>query len=151
MTQSSPRSAIAMNRSKQRRLEEPRKRVSTTCTNCRERHLKCDGGPVCSRCRADDRQCVFILSRRGRRPSVKHDTINKAARLSDLRSSTKSEGDNVETGSESAIPEESNQSPSRSSESPSLPSLSKFSAFFIRTLSSRVFYIRNAFNAKYSF
>ncbi|KKZ67742.1 hypothetical protein EMCG_06609 [[Emmonsia] crescens] len=104
-----------MNRSKQRRLEEPRKRVSTTCTNCRERHLKCDGGPVCSRCRADDRQCVFILSRRGRRPSVKHDTITKAARLSDLRSSTKSEGDNVETGSESAIPEESNQSPSRSS------------------------------------
>ncbi|EGC45865.1 C6 transcription factor [Histoplasma capsulatum var. duboisii H88] len=103
-----------MNRSKQRKLEEPKKNVSTTCTNCRERHLKCDGGPVCSRCRADDRQCVFVLSRRGRRPSIKHGAINKAARLSDLRSSTRSEGENVETASELTIPEGSNQSSSRS-------------------------------------
>lgn len=115
-----------MNRSKQRKLEEPKKNVSTTCTNCRERHLKCDGGPVCSRCRADDRQCVFVLSRRGRRPSIKHGAINKAARLSDLRSSTRSEGENVETASELTIPEGSNQSSSRSSEfslslPPSLP------------------------------
>ncbi|PGH11195.1 hypothetical protein AJ79_05037 [Helicocarpus griseus UAMH5409] len=103
-----------MNRSKQRKLEEPKKRVSTTCTNCRERHLKCDGGPICSRCRADDRQCVFVVSRRGRRPSVKQEAANKAARLSDLRSSTRSDGDNAETGSESAIPEETNRSSSRS-------------------------------------
>ncbi|EEH36440.1 hypothetical protein PAAG_06858 [Paracoccidioides lutzii Pb01] len=104
-----------MNQPKQRRLEEPKKRVSTTCTNCRERHLKCDSGPVCSRCRVDGRQCIFILSRRGRRPSVKHDTISNAAQLSDLRSNSKSEGDNVETGSESALHEETNRSSTRSS------------------------------------
>ncbi|KAK2744888.1 hypothetical protein FQN55_006450 [Onygenales sp. PD_40] len=98
-----------MNRSKQRKLESPKspkKRVSTTCTNCRQRHLKCDGGPICSRCRADDRPCVFVISRRGRRPSMKGDTMRRVARLSDI--SDKSEMDRGESGSlgESAILED---------------------------------------------
>ncbi|KAK2795958.1 hypothetical protein FQN50_009663 [Emmonsiellopsis sp. PD_5] len=106
-----------MNRSKQRKLESPKspkKRVSTTCTNCRERHLKCDGGPICSRCRADDRPCVFVISRRGRRPSMKADTAKRVARLSDI--SDKSEMDRGESGSlgESAILEDRSSTRSNS-------------------------------------
>jgi hypothetical protein len=48
-----------------------RTKVSNTCTNCRERHLKCDGGPVCSRCRADGSSCIFIASRRGYRMNAR--------------------------------------------------------------------------------
>ncbi|EER44457.1 C6 transcription factor [Histoplasma capsulatum H143] len=47
-------------------------------------------------------------------PALSTVPINKAARLSDLRSSTRSEGENVETASELTIPEGSNQSSSRS-------------------------------------
>ena len=32
---------------------------STTCVLCRERHLKCSGGPVCSRCEAEKLPCTF--------------------------------------------------------------------------------------------
>ena len=39
--------------------------ISTTCTNCRERHLKCSGGPSCARCGWQGISCVFQQSRRG--------------------------------------------------------------------------------------
>ncbi|PGH14555.1 hypothetical protein AJ80_05875 [Polytolypa hystricis UAMH7299] len=63
-----------MHRTKQNLLDAPKSRLSSTCTNCRERHLKCDGGPTCSRCRTDGRSCVFVVSRRGRRPGSRLDT-----------------------------------------------------------------------------
>ena len=44
-------------------------KISAVCTNCRERHLKCDGGPLCSRCRNEGAQCIFRPSRRGMRPT----------------------------------------------------------------------------------
>lgn len=50
-------------------------RVSHVCSNCRERHLKCDGGPVCSRCRNEGVPCVFKLSRRGKRPPKRQKSI----------------------------------------------------------------------------
>ncbi|KAK9478388.1 hypothetical protein V1514DRAFT_357261, partial [Lipomyces japonicus] len=40
--------------------------VSSTCLACRARHLKCDGiVPVCGRCSAQARECVYVKSRRG--------------------------------------------------------------------------------------
>mgnify|MGYP004500676749 CR=1 FL=1 len=39
--------------------------VAVACVPCRSRHLKCDGGVRCSRCRADDVDCTYIKSRRG--------------------------------------------------------------------------------------
>ncbi|KAK9484354.1 hypothetical protein V1527DRAFT_470314 [Lipomyces starkeyi] len=40
--------------------------VSAACLSCRSRHLKCDAGiPVCLRCRENNRECVYVKSRRG--------------------------------------------------------------------------------------
>lgn len=48
--------------------------VAVACVPCRSRHLKCDGGAVCSRCKADGVDCNYIKSRRGwkgkRKPKV---------------------------------------------------------------------------------
>ena len=41
------------------------------CVACRERHLKCDGKPRCSRCLDSDQSCLYVQSRRGHRPSRK--------------------------------------------------------------------------------
>ena len=43
--------------------------LSPVCASCRERHLKCSGGPICERCNNDGVACVFEKSRRGRRPA----------------------------------------------------------------------------------
>lgn len=40
-------------------------------SNCRERHLKCDGGPVCSPRRAGGSSCIFIPSRLGYRTNAR--------------------------------------------------------------------------------
>lgn len=42
--------------------------VSVACVACRSRHLKCDGGSPCSRCKADSTECNYVKSRRGWRP-----------------------------------------------------------------------------------
>lgn len=39
--------------------------VAVACVPCRSRHLKCDGGVRCSRCKADGVDCTYIKSRRG--------------------------------------------------------------------------------------
>lgn len=39
--------------------------VAVACVPCRSRHLKCDGGVRCSRCRTDNVECTYIKSRRG--------------------------------------------------------------------------------------
>jgi hypothetical protein len=40
--------------------------VPLACTNCRERHLKCDGSqPTCSRCEEGQHTCRYVRSRRG--------------------------------------------------------------------------------------
>ena len=39
--------------------------VAVACVPCRSRHLKCDGGVRCSRCRAEGSDCTYIKSRRG--------------------------------------------------------------------------------------
>lgn len=47
-------------------------RIALACISCRSKHLKCDAAtPVCSRCRADDKQCTYLKSRRGGRRSRK--------------------------------------------------------------------------------
>ena len=43
-------------------------KMSPVCTNCRERHLKCSGPPLCTRCKNEGSQCIFVPSRRGKRP-----------------------------------------------------------------------------------
>ncbi|KAH9863822.1 hypothetical protein J1614_009754 [Plenodomus biglobosus] len=44
---------------------QSRASVAVACVPCRSRHLKCDGGVRCSRCRADNVECTYIKSRRG--------------------------------------------------------------------------------------
>ena len=44
---------------------------SKTCVSCRERHLKCTGGPLCARCAKEGLPCLSKQSRRGqRRPEL---------------------------------------------------------------------------------
>ena len=43
------------------------RKISQTCVSCRERHLKCSGSPVCTRCAAEGSACQFKPSRRGQR------------------------------------------------------------------------------------
>ena len=56
--------------------------MSQVCSNCRDRHLRCDGGPLCSRCKNEGVACVFKPSRRGMRPS------NRRKSMLDHRSSS---------------------------------------------------------------
>ena len=42
-------------------------RVSSVCNNCRNRHLRCSGSPVCIRCAKESTPCVFRPSRQGQR------------------------------------------------------------------------------------
>jgi hypothetical protein len=51
------------------RMEGRRIKLSPVCTNCREKHLRCDGAPQCSRCKRTGAECVFVASRRGMRPN----------------------------------------------------------------------------------
>ncbi len=51
----------------------------TTCVNCRERHLKCSGGPSCRRCAKEGRECLFKPSRRGHRKARPKRTTNPTA------------------------------------------------------------------------
>ncbi|KAI8933549.1 hypothetical protein NX059_009285 [Plenodomus lindquistii] len=44
---------------------QSRASVAVACVPCRSRHLKCDGGVRCSRCRTDNVECTYIKSRRG--------------------------------------------------------------------------------------
>ncbi|KAF1914215.1 hypothetical protein BDU57DRAFT_519081 [Ampelomyces quisqualis] len=44
---------------------QARASVAVACVPCRSRHLKCDGGVRCSRCRTDNVECIYIKSRRG--------------------------------------------------------------------------------------
>ena len=44
---------------------QARTSVAVACVPCRSRHLKCDGGVRCTRCRADGVDCTYIKSRRG--------------------------------------------------------------------------------------
>jgi hypothetical protein len=44
---------------------QARASVAVACVPCRSRHLKCDGGVRCSRCRTDQVECTYIKSRRG--------------------------------------------------------------------------------------
>jgi hypothetical protein len=50
-------------------VEGRRIKLSPVCTNCREKHLRCDGAPQCSRCRRNGAECIFVPSRRGMRPN----------------------------------------------------------------------------------
>lgn len=49
-------------------------RISPVCNKCRDRHLKCDGGPQCSRCWQEGAICQFRPSRRGMRRSSQRDS-----------------------------------------------------------------------------
>ncbi|KAJ4345129.1 hypothetical protein N0V95_005901 [Ascochyta clinopodiicola] len=56
--------------------------VAVACVPCRSRHLKCDGGVRCSRCRADGVDCTYIKSRRGwkgKRKTKQEDQISPVA------------------------------------------------------------------------
>jgi hypothetical protein len=45
--------------------DQTRASVAVACVPCRSRHLKCDGGVRCSRCRTENVECTYIKSRRG--------------------------------------------------------------------------------------
>lgn len=55
------------------------------CMACRSKHLKCDGKtPVCTRCAASDRECIFVQSRRGFNGSQKRQTTQPTATPSEV-------------------------------------------------------------------
>lgn len=60
---------------------QSRTSVAVACVPCRSRHLKCDGGIRCSRCRADDVECTYIKSRRGWKGKRKKNGENGASSL----------------------------------------------------------------------
>jgi len=53
------------NNQKEPKSDQARVSVAVACVPCRSRHLKCDGGVRCSRCRTDNVDCTYIKSRRG--------------------------------------------------------------------------------------
>jgi hypothetical protein len=64
-------------------MEGRRPKLSPVCINCREKHLRCDGAPQCSRCRRNGAECIFVASRRGMRPNRTNPSTNTAPGLSD--------------------------------------------------------------------
>jgi hypothetical protein len=63
--------------------EEDRKRANKACLNCRSRKAKCefDGDSTnCVRCQREDKQCVFIASRRGGRSNVEKGRLARLRR-----------------------------------------------------------------------
>ena len=58
--------------------------VAVACVPCRSRHLKCDGGVRCSRCRAEGVDCTYIKSRRGWKGKRKRPGENGTASEYDL-------------------------------------------------------------------
>ena len=56
---------VQKNNQKQSNNDQTRASVAVACVPCRSRHLKCDGGVRCSRCRTDNVECTYIKSRRG--------------------------------------------------------------------------------------
>jgi hypothetical protein len=44
---------------------------SATCVGCRERHLKCSGGPLCVRCARDAIPCLFRQSHQGQSKAIR--------------------------------------------------------------------------------
>jgi hypothetical protein len=66
------------NSQKQSCNEQPRASVAVACVPCRSRHLKCDGGVRCSRCKTDNVECTYIKSRRGWKGKRKNKEENGA-------------------------------------------------------------------------
>jgi hypothetical protein len=61
-----PKSDSAQSNGQNGQSAQPaRSSVAVACVPCRSRHLKCDGGVRCSRCRTDGVECTYIKSRRG--------------------------------------------------------------------------------------
>lgn len=58
--------------------DQTRASVAVACVQCRSRHLKCDGGAQCSRCRTDNVECTYIKSRRGWKGKRKNKDDNTA-------------------------------------------------------------------------
>ncbi|KAJ5055783.1 hypothetical protein J3E74DRAFT_411336 [Bipolaris maydis] len=58
--------------------DQARASVAVACVQCRSRHLKCDGGAQCSRCRTDNVECTYIKSRRGWKGKRKNKDDNTA-------------------------------------------------------------------------
>jgi hypothetical protein len=58
---------------------QARASVAVACVPCRSRHLKCDGGVRCSRCRTDNVDCTYIKSRRGWKGKRKNKEDNGGA------------------------------------------------------------------------
>ncbi|KAI2481314.1 Zn2/Cys6 DNA-binding protein [Pyrenophora tritici-repentis] len=66
------------NSQRQSNNEQTRASVAVACVPCRSRHLKCDGGVRCSRCRTDNVECTYIKSRRGWKGKRKNKDENGA-------------------------------------------------------------------------
>ncbi|KAK9387806.1 hypothetical protein V1515DRAFT_600331 [Lipomyces mesembrius] len=64
--------------------------VSAACLACRSRHLKCDAGiPVCQRCRENNRECVYVKSRRGWKGTANRDSSQLNASESTIAGAVK--------------------------------------------------------------
>ncbi|KAJ5773705.1 hypothetical protein N7457_008601 [Penicillium paradoxum] len=77
-------------------------RNSLSCTQCRYKHVRCDGHrPVCSRCATNAIQCVYAASRRRGNPKAKRillsptTTVNASSLHSSLPTSTTSSASSI--------------------------------------------------------
>jgi hypothetical protein len=64
--------------------------VAVACTNCRSRHLKCDGQQPCSRCLQEGlAECSYMKSRRGWKGPRKQDSFGSYSRIGAVSSPSK--------------------------------------------------------------
>jgi hypothetical protein len=64
--------------------------VAVACTNCRSRHLKCDGQQPCGRCVQEGLpECSYMKSRRGWKGPRKQDSVGAYSRMSTVPTQSK--------------------------------------------------------------
>lgn len=62
--------------------DKERATVPSACTQCRSKHLKCDGLQPCSRCSSNSFTCEYVRSRRGFKGPRRNGLQNKASSVS---------------------------------------------------------------------
>ncbi|KAG5811122.1 hypothetical protein H9Q71_005054 [Fusarium xylarioides] len=84
---------------------KPQKRISSACNPCRYKHIKCDGGTPCTRCKEEGKSCHYTKSRRGVRTSKKTSMKKGEALVTDQDDTTESTPSPDLTGSGIPFPQ----------------------------------------------
>ncbi|KAF4440029.1 c6 transcription factor [Fusarium acutatum] len=85
--------AVELNSSQKRvspGTSKPQKRISSACDPCRYKHIRCDGGTPCTRCKEEGKPCHYTKSRRGIRNPKKTSMKKEEALVTDQDDNTES-------------------------------------------------------------